>query len=444
MNKIELIKSKTTATLLSFTFVLFTLMIQSRAVLAEETIPPPLLVDYRDIFHPTIARKGLVVSQSEIASNIGADILSRGGNAVDAAVAVGFALAVVLPRAGNLGGGGFMLVHLAKENKTIAIDYRETAPAAAYRDLFLDENGEPNKAMALDTLAAAGTPGTVAGLHHALKKYGTMSWSDVIEPAKLAAEKGVVIDDDMQSLIERSAYYLRLNAEACRVYFKEGCQSYKSGETLKQPDLANTLTYLQKNGRKGFYQGDIAHKIVDAMEKSNGIMTLKDLDNYRVKEVEPIRGTYQGYEIVTMPPPSSGGVHLIQMLNMLEALPLDNVAQGSANLLHFQAEIFKRAYADRTTYLGDPDYVEVPVKGLIDKRYAAQLAQGISADKITPSSDIKAGDPARYESPDTTHFSVTDSQGNAVSNTYTLNHYYGSGIIIPGTGFFMNNTMDDF
>lgn len=424
--------------------VIASLFCISHAVLAKDLTTKANLVDYNDIFHPVIARKGMVVSQSALASDIGADILSRGGNAVDAAVAVGFALAVALPRAGNLGGGGFMLVHLAKDNKTIAIDYRETAPAAAFRDIFLDKDGEPDSVKSFETLTAAGTPGTVAGLYHALEKYGSMSWSEVIEPARKLAEYGITIDDDMQSLIEKSIHYLTLNTETCRVYFKKGCQAYQAGDVLKQGDLAKSLGYIQKEGAAGFYQGDIAKKIASAMKKGEGLVTLEDLANYRIREVAPIRGTFNGYEIVTMPPPSSGGIHLIQMLNMLETLPLENLKQGSAKLLHYQTEIFKRAYADRSTYLGDPDFVKVPVQGLISKAYAAELTKNIQPNVITPSAQIKAGEPARYESPDTTHFSVIDSQGNAVSNTYTLNHNYGSGIIIPGTGFFMNNTMDDF
>lgn len=420
---------------------------QHQVVSLPET--PPIAdvdqtVNYYDIHHPVIGRKGMVVSQSELASNIGAEILQGGGNAVDAAVAVGFALAVVLPRAGNLTGGGFMLVHLAENNKTIAIDYRETAPAAAFDDMFIDSTGEVDHSKALETLYAAGVPGTVAGFEYALQRYGTMTLKQVIKPALAIAQQGFVVSDDMVRIVKKTQELLQKNAETCRVFFKENCQLYQAGELFKQADLADTLDYLSEQGADGFYQGDIAKKIVAAMAQGQGLLTLEDLRNYQVKEVNPIQGDFNGYEIFTMPPPSSGGVHLVQMLNMLEQLPLDGVAQGSAAMMHFQAEIFKRAYADRSKYLGDPDFVEVPVHGITSKAYAKQLSEQISADKITPSAQIKAGQPNSYESPDTTHFSVMDKQGNVVSNTYTLNHYYGSGITIPGTGLLMNNTMDDF
>lgn len=402
------------------------------------------IVNYYDIHHPVIGRKGMVVSQSELASNIGADILKQGGNAVDAAVAVGFALAVVLPRAGNLAGGGFMLVYLANEKKTIAINYREEAPEAAHRDIFLNELGEVDTDKTLQSLAASGIPGTVAGLAHALEKYGTMSLTQVIAPAIVIANSGFPVTDDMLYIVEKELNNLQRNAETCRVFLKEGCQLYQVGELFKQPDLANTLAYIAKHGAKGFYQGDIATKIVAEMKKGNGLITLKDLANYRVEEMKPITGTFNGYDIVTMPPPSSGGVHLLQMLNMLEQLPVQGLSQGSAAMMHLQAEVFKRAYADRSMHLGDPDFVRVPTQGLISKGYAKKLAQGISLEHVTPSKDISSGKPSLHESPDTTHFSVMDNQGNVVSNTYTLNHYFGSGITIPGTGFVMNNTMDDF
>ncbi|MBU2894343.1 gamma-glutamyltransferase [Colwellia sp. D2M02] len=402
------------------------------------------IVNYYDIHHPVIGRKGMVVSQSDLASKVGADILQQGGNAIDAAVAVGFALAVVLPRAGNLAGGGFMLVHLAKDDKTIAINYREEAPEAAHRNLFLNELGEVDTDKTLQSLSASGIPGTVAGLAHALDKYGTMSLAQVIAPAIELATSGFAVTDDMLYIIEKELDNLRRNAESCRVFFKKDCQLYQVGELFKQPDLANTLSYIAKHGAKGFYQGDIATKIVAEMQTGNGLITLKDLANYRVEEMQPLTGTFNGYDIVTMPPPSSGGVHLLQMLNMLEQLPIQALSQGSASMMHLQAEVFKRAYADRSMHLGDPDFVRVPTQGLISKSYAKKLAQGISLERVTPSAEISSGQPSLHESPDTTHFSVMDKAGNVVSNTYTLNHYFGSGITIPGTGFVMNNTMDDF
>lgn len=402
------------------------------------------LVDYHDISHPVIGRKGMVVSQKRLASEVGADILRQGGNAVDAAVAVGFALSVVLPRAGNLAGGGFMLVHLADKKKTIAIDYRETAPAAAFKDIFLDEYGYPIVNKSLKTLSASGVPGTVAGLHYALKNYGSMSWSEVIKPAEKLARKGIIVDDDMARFFYKEQMFLSVNAETCRVFLKANCQPYLAGDVWIQTDLANSLAYLREQGKSGFYQGEIAKKIVAAMKHGDGLITAKDLADYRVNEVAPIRGTFNGFEILTMPPPSSGGVHLIQMLNMFETLNLENIQQGSAALIHLQTEIFKRAYADRSSFLGDPAFVKVPSKGLTSKTYAKELSKNIKRNKITPSSEIKAGEPSKYESPDTTHFSVMDAEGNVVSSTYTLNHNYGSGITIPGTGILLNNTMDDF
>jgi len=402
------------------------------------------VVSYHDIHHPVVGRKGMVVSQSELASEIGADILRRGGNAIDAAVAVGYALAVVLPRAGNLAGGGFMLVHLKQQNKTIAIDYRETAPMAAFDDMFLNEQGQVEAGESLETLAAAGVPGTVAGLSYALEHYGTMPLNEVIAPALAIAQQGFTVTDDMVRILAKSAELLQKNAESCRVFFKGNCQLYQAGDVLKQPDLAKTLNDLSEHGSQAFYQGEIAQKIVSAMKTGNGLITLTDMVNYQVKEVAPIKGYFNGYEILTMPPPSSGGVHLVQMLSMFEQLPINDIAQGSAMMMHYQAEVFKRAYADRSQFLGDPDFVSVPVSGLISKPYAKQLASNITVSKVTPAKEISAGEPSAYESPDTTHYSVMDIQGNTVSNTYTLNHYYGSGITIPGTGLLMNNTMDDF
>lgn len=402
------------------------------------------VVNYFDIHHPIIGRKGMVVSQNDIASKIGADILRRGGNAVDAAVAVGYALAVALPRAGNLTGGGFMLVHLKDLNKTIAIDYRETAPAAAFDDMFLNDQREIIKDKSLETLSSSGVPGTVAGLNYALEKYGTMTLSQILAPAIALAKNGITVTDDMIRILTKSADLLQKNSESCRVFFKSNCEMYQPNDILKQPDLYNTLVYLSKYGSQGFYKGKIAQKIVSAMEQGGGLITLADLENYKVKEVAPIKGTFNGYEILSMPPPSSGGVHLIQMLNMFEQLPMSGITQGSSLMMHYQTEIFKRAYADRSQFLGDPAFVTAPISGLLSKQYAKSLTKGIQADKVTASIDIFPGNPGTHEGSDTTHFSVMDTHGNTVSNTYTLNHYYGNGITIPDTGLLMNNTMDDF
>ena len=403
------------------------------------------IVEYNSINHPVIDDKGMVVSQRMIASEVGAEILKKGGNAVDAAVATGLALAVVLPRAGNLGGGGFMVVYLKEEDKTIAIDYREKAPSAATRDLFLDENGDYDRKKAQFSLLSAGVPGSVAGFHHALTYYGTLSWQEVLEPAIRLAEKGFVIPHDLANTLASKRYRERLssNPAAAKVFFKEDKGLYSAGEILIQKDLASTLKELSKNGPDAFYSGKIAQLIVEEMERNGGLITLEDLKNYNVAERQPLVGSYKGYEIVSMPPSSSGGTHLIQMLNMLEEFPLKEMGFGSADTIHILAEVMKRAYADRSKYLGDSDFYKVP-SSLTSKKYAISLNKDISLDKVTPSEDVSPGDPYPYESPDTTHFSVMDSYGNAVSNTYTLNFSYGSGLMIPGTGMLINNEMDDF
>ena len=403
------------------------------------------IVEYNSINHPVIDDKGMVVSQRMIASEVGAEILKKGGNAVDAAVATGLALAVVLPRAGNLGGGGFMVVYLKEEDKTIAIDYREKAPSAATRDLFLDENGDYDRKKAQFSLLSAGVPGSVAGFHHALTNYGTLSWQEVLEPAIRLAEKGFVIPHDLANTLASKRYRERLssNPAAAKVFFKEDKGLYSAGEILIQKDLASTLKELSKNGPDAFYSGKIAQLIVEEMERNGGLITLEDLKNYNVAERQPLEGSYKGYEIVSMPPSSSGGTHLIQMLNMLEEFPVKEMGFGSADTIHILAEVMKRAYADRSKYLGDSDFYKVP-SSLTSKKYAISLNKDISLDKVTPSEDVSPGDPYPYESPDTTHFSVMDSYGNAVSNTYTLNFSYGSGLMITGTGMLINNEMDDF
>jgi gamma-glutamyltranspeptidase/glutathione hydrolase len=403
------------------------------------------IIEYQSINHPVIDDDGMVVSQRMIASEVGAQILKDGGNAVDAAVATGLALAVVLPRAGNLGGGGFMIVHLKDKNETIAIDYREKAPAGAFRDLFLDEEGNYDKKKAQFSLLSAGVPGSVAGFHHALINYGTLSWEEILKPAIKLAEEGFEIPHDLANTLASKRYRARLSANeaAAKVFYKEDKSLYAAGEILIQKDLARTLTLLSELGPDAFYKGEIAALIVKEMEKNGGLITLQDLKNYNIVERQPLVGDYKNYKIVSMPPSSSGGTHLIQMLNMLEEFPIKEMGFGSAESIHILAEVMKRAYADRSKYLGDTDFYKVP-SSLTSKEYAKSLNAFISGDKITPSDEISAGNPYPYESPDTTHFSVMDSSGNAVSNTYTLNFSYGSGMMIPGTGMLINNEMDDF
>ena len=428
--------------MLKKSIVLIAFLINSLNALSQtEELP---VFDYNSIYHPEIGKEGMVVSQRKIASQVGSDILRQGGNAVDAAVATALALAVVLPRAGNLGGGGFMIVYLAEEKETLAIDYREKAPAGATLDMFLDEAGNYDKDKARYSLSSSGVPGTVAGLAYALENYGTLSWSEVIDPAFRLAQQGFEVSHDFSHVLDRYKKRLTEDSATAKAYYKQDGNSYLPGEIIKLPDLASTLKELKEEGPKAFYEGDIADKIVAAMEKDKGLITHNDLKSYSVSLRRPVEGSYRGYKIVSMPPSSSGGIHLIQMLNILEAHNLEEMGFGSSESIHLLAEVMKRAFADRSKYLGDSDFVYVPQEGLISKSYAQELNKKIKSFRATPSKEIKGGNPFRYESPDTTHFSVMDKEGNAVSNTYTLNSSFGSGIVIPGTGILMNNEMDDF
>lgn len=411
------------------------------AAVANET---PSIIDYDSIHHPVLAKHGMVVSQQHLASNVGLEILKQGGNAVDAAVATGLALAVVLPRAGNLGGGGFMLVHLSEENKTIAVDYREMAPLAAHRDLFLDKDGNVDKKKARFSRLSSGVPGTVAGFELALEKYGTMEWSEVIKPAIKLAEKGFIVNWDMANQLSRRSTRMKSTPATAKIFYKDGGELYQAGDLFQQADLATSLKQLQKHGSKAFYHGEIAKKIVADMEKHGGIITAQDLAEYTPVIRQPLVGQYREHTVVTMPLASSGGVHLIQMLNILEHFPLSDYGVNTADSIQIMAETMKYAYADRSKHLGDIDFYDVPVEWLTSKKYAASIAKKISLDNVTPSSEINAGTEPQYESPDTTHFSVVDQWGNAVSNTYTLNFSYGSGIVAEGTGILLNNEMDDF
>jgi gamma-glutamyltranspeptidase/glutathione hydrolase len=390
-----------------------------------------------------LAHNGMVVAQESLAAQIGVEILDRGGNAVDAAVAVGFAMAVTYPRAGNLGGGGFMVIHLAKDNRDIAIDYRETAPAAATPTMFLDAQGNPDPKKSRDSGLAVGVPGTVAGLALAEEKYGSgkLSLADLIAPAINLAESGVPVEDDLADSLPQSQARLSRWSSTKNIFFN-GDRPIQEGERLIQLDLADTLRAVAKEGPEGFYKGDVADNIVRAVRGAGGIMTAQDLADYRAVERPVVRGTYRGYDIVSMPPPSSGGVHLIEMLNILEGYDLAKMGRG-AEALHLEIEAMRRAYADRAVYMGDPDSVKMPIAALTSKGNAAQVRAGIGA-KATPSAEVHAGKPADTEGRNTTHFSVIDRDGNAVSNTYTLNFSYGLGLVADGTGVLLNNELDDF
>ena len=396
-----------------------------------------------DIFHPVYGKNGMVASEQGLATQVGLDILKQGGNAIDAAVAVGFALAVVLPNAGNIGGGGFMVLHDDKTGKDVAIDFREIAPAKASRDMYLDNQGNVIDGKSLFTHDASGVPGTVAGMEYALKKWGTMPLSKVLEPAIKLADKGFIVSDVLAQTLKEEKSTLGKWSASKAIFFKNG-EPLKSGDLLVQKDLAKSLRLIAKQGAKAFYQGEIATKIAKEMQSQGGTMTLEDLKAYKVVERQPIIGDYRGYKVVTMPPPSSGGVHLIEILNMLEHYPIKEDGVNSAKNIHHMAESMKLAYADRSEYLGDPDFVKIPVTGLTSKAYANERVKTIDDNKARLSSTIKPGKPQPYESDQTTHFSVMDKAGNAVAVTYTLNLNFGSGIVVEGTGILLNNEMDDF
>ncbi len=402
------------------------------------------IINYANIATPVWASQGMVSSQQAIATEVGLNILKQGGNAVDAAVAVGFTLAVTLPRAGNLGGGGFMMVHLAKHNKTIAIDYREMAPIAAHRDVFLDAQGNVDKNKSRFHGLAVGVPGTVMGLTQALRDYGRLSLAEVMKPAIGLAEDGFIVDRDLALSLSRANSRLSKWPATAKIFYHADGSYYQVGERLKQPDLASTLKNIVRYGADGFYKGSIAQNIVTSVNQAGGQMSLADLSGYEVKIRRPIEGLYRGHRIASMPPPSSGGTHIVQILNMMEQVDIAGSGHNSASTIHIMAEAMRRAYADRSEYLGDPDFTKVPVAELTDKTYAKKLFEQINLNKASSSALIKPGLGAHYESPQTTHYSIIDNEGNAVSNTYTLNFSYGSGIVAAGTGVLLNNEMDDF
>ena len=402
------------------------------------------LIDFRSRFVPVAASGNMVVGPERLASEAGLIMLNQGGNAIDAAVATGFALAVTLPRAGNIGGGGFMLVHLAAENRNVFIDYREMAPAAATRDMFLTPEGEVDKRLAYFSHKASGVPGTVAGLIHALEQYGTLPLETVIQPAIDLAANGFTMDITLHQNLSARAERLAQDPETKRIFLREGGEAPAIGSLFKQPDLAGTLQRIADKGLEGFYAGKTAELIASDMAANDGLITQEDLASYVAVERTPVTGQFRGYDIVSAPPPSSGGIHVIQMLNILEPYPLETWGHNSAQYLHHVIEAMKLAYADRSEHLGDPDRMEAPIDFLLAKDYATTRRGIINSAQATASAKIAAGVMPAPESPDTTHYSVADSAGNVVSNTYTLNFSFGSHITIPGTGILMNNEMDDF
>jgi gamma-glutamyltranspeptidase/glutathione hydrolase len=448
---LKIIKTPSKALVPLITGFMLLTALQSIALSKEAAI-----IDPTARFHPVYSQSGMVVSQEIIASQIGADILSQGGNAIDAAVATGFALAVTLPRAGNLAGGGFMMIHLAEENKTIALDYREMAPAAASRDMFLDGQGDVDNQLARFSIKSSGVPGTVAGLLHAHEQYGSLSLLKVLNPAIKIAKNGIKVTVDLSSSLASRAERLGKNKASKGYFYKSDGALYQPGDTLKQADLATSLARIRAGGRAGFYDGKTADLIVSEMQRSGGLISRADLKNYKVVTRQPVCGDYRDNIVCAMPPPSSGGVHLVQMLNVLEGWDLKALGHNSAAYIHRLVEVMRRAYADRSAYLGDPDYYAVPVGQIIDKKYAASLRADIDLSKASVSSAIEPGldididslskrrEAASKESVETTHFSTWDQWGNVVSSTTTLNFSYGSGISVVGAGFLLNNEMDDF
>jgi gamma-glutamyltranspeptidase / glutathione hydrolase len=398
-----------------------------------------------DTVHAVPAEHGMVVAQEKTAARIGMEILKGGGNAVDAAVATGFALAVTYPRAGNIGGGGFMLIHSADRHEDVAIDYRETAPAATTPGIFLGADGKPDNAKSRDSALGIGIPGTPAGLALALEKYGSgrFTLAELIRPAIELARNGVVLADDSADTLPDWHRRLARWPSSAKIFSRPDGNSLREGDTLVQPDLAATLEAIATQGPRGFYEGPVAEKIAKAIGDAGGLMTTDDLGAYRPVIREPVHGTYRGYDIVSMPLPSSGGVVLVESLNILEGFPLRDMKQGSPASLHLLIEAMKRAYADRAHYLGDPAFVSAPVATLVTKDYAAKQRASIDPEHATPWADAVSAAPPR-EGSNTTHFSVVDSFGNAVSNTYTLNFSYGVGMVAEGTGVLLNNELDDF
>ncbi|MET1255604.1 gamma-glutamyltransferase [Aliikangiella maris] len=405
--------------------------------------PDQALIEFESIISPEVANAGMVVTQESRATDIGVEILSQGGNAVDAAVAVGFALAVTLPRAGNIGGGGFMLIYDSKQRKVDALDYREMAPLRATRDMFLNKNSQADNKKSRYSTLSAGVPGTVAGLVAAHKKYGRLPFKQLVAPAiKLA--NSLPMSFAMAQSLNMKHDRLSSDVESRKIFIKSDGSNWKLGDSIRQQDLAKTLTRIADSNGKDFYQGKIAQQIANYFAANDGIITTKDLANYHVVWRQPVTTQLDDMQIFSMPPPSSGGIHLIQLLNIVRHFPLAQYGMNSANEVHVKAEALKYAYADRSKYLGDPDFVNVPVNRLTSEKYAKLIAQKISLQKVTPSVQIKPGQYFDQESPQTTHFSIIDKDGNIVSNTYTLNFSFGSGKTIANTGILLNNQMDDF
>lgn len=386
---------------------------------------------------------GMVMTTQKIANDIGLEVLNDGGNAIDAAVAVGYALAVVHPVAGNIGGGGFAVIHTAAGDN-VTLDFREFAPGKATRDMYLDKAGNVSPNASVEGYLAAGVPGTVAGLSAMLDRYGSKNLATLMQPAIRYAENGFTVTARQAETFKEYAQRLNKFASSRQYFLKPDGSTYNEGEVLVQRDLARTLRLIAKQGPDAFYKGEIADLIANDMAANGGIITREDLAKYKPIWREPVAGTYRDYDIISMSPPSSGGTHIIQMLNVLEGYNLKSMGYGSSQAVHVLAEAMRYAYADRSEFMGDPDFVKIPVKGLTSKAYAAEIRSKIDPTGATPSSEVKPGQPAMHEGTNTTHYSIVDKWGNAVAITYTINDYYGCGAAVNGAGFLLNNEMDDF
>lgn len=402
------------------------------------------LLEYPSIHSPVVGEKGMVVSQNAIATKVGVEILRQGGNAVDAAVATAFALAVTLPRAGNIGGDGFMMVYMAKTNETVFIDYRGIAPKAAKLETFVDANGKEMDDVASRGYRAPTVPGTVAGLFLAHQKYGRLPWKQIVEPAFKLASEGVALSPDEAFVFSWGKQRLSESAAGKAAFYKPGGALYRAGEILKQPDLAWSLRQIADGGADAFYKGEIAQRFAADMKAHGGLITAEDLASYKAVVRQPLEGTYRGLTVRTSPPASAGGATLLEMLNILEQFDLKASGPGSAKSLHLMAEAMKLGYADRARFLGDTDFVKVPLKGFTSKAYGIERAKLIDPNKAKPAKELGVGDPWAFESHNTTHFSVADAEGNAVSNTFTLGADFGSGVMVAGAGFVLNNQMNNY
>lgn len=385
----------------------------------------------------------MVVAQEPLATDVAVEVLRGGGNAVDAAVALGFALAVTHPSAGNLGGGGFLLVRLAS-GETSFIDFRESAPAASARDMYLDSAGNPTRAS-IEGWKAAGVPGTVRGLEFAHRKWGSRRWATLVHPAIALARNGFTVPYDLAHQLDHGGANRLLSQfpESKRIFLKGGAL-LQPGETFRQPELAATLARIARSGARDFYEGETARILAEQIKTNGGLITLEDLKQYRVAERKPLAGSYKGFEIITAPPPSSGGLGILQMMGVLEGTGYEKSGAGSAAAIHYVAEAMRRYYADRSEHFGDPDFFRVPGRGLLDPRYIARVRQSIDPERASSSEAVRPGKPADFEPSETTHFSIVDAKGNAVALTYTINGSYGNGVTVPKLGFLLNNEMDDF